>query len=98
MKRQLELEKKATIRQHDKFVKSLEGVADIGRAAELGPLTNFVTDWYEKLRDTLAERIANVARDYDSRSDTTEDGIVASINTHQLHSSCFSCLIDRAFV
>lgn len=83
MKRQLELEKKATIRQHDKFVKSLEGVADIGRSAELGPLTNFVTDWYERLRDVLAERIANVARDYDSRSDTTEEGMTLDLTNFQ---------------
>jgi hypothetical protein len=75
MKRQLELEKKAASVQHNKFVKSLENVTDIGRAAELGPLTNFITDWYDKLRETLANRITKLARDYESRFDTTEEGI-----------------------
>jgi len=46
----------------------------LGRTAELGPLTKYITIWYDKLKDAISQRVTAIAKEYETRELTSTDG------------------------
>ncbi len=74
LRRQLELEQLAAERQSQGYIEQVENVAELGRAAELGPLTEVVTTWHAPLKAAIQEKITKMTSSFEKSESNSEEG------------------------
>eukprot|EP01125_Pyxidicula_operculata_P001714 TRINITY_DN1153_c0_g1_i2.p1 TRINITY_DN1153_c0_g1~~TRINITY_DN1153_c0_g1_i2.p1 ORF type:complete len:643 (+),score=114.58 TRINITY_DN1153_c0_g1_i2:60-1988(+) len=72
LRRQIELEMKATDTQQERFKETIESVSSLGRAAELVPVMSMTVSWFEDLRRLIEIKINQMVKEYESNKASSE--------------------------